>query len=186
MTGAVDPQRDLAAIATTILAHARPGQVILHSQPLYGGTETLLARTLAAGARSRAHVGGRRVPAGLLAGTGADRKHPVVVATGDKGLAGGLNTNVLRVVTNQLREWQKAGIEVDAPRLRGTVSWPGFGRHGEDHFGFVFVVDSFTGELDRVGRFHRLGDDAVANRRVQAAGETRRGAVKPSRRCWAR
>jgi methionine-gamma-lyase len=36
----------MAAIATTILAHVRPGDVILHSQPLYGGTETLLARTL--------------------------------------------------------------------------------------------------------------------------------------------
>ncbi|MBR0694311.1 cystathionine gamma-synthase family protein [Bradyrhizobium lablabi] len=37
----------MAAIATTILAYARPGDVILHSQPLYGGTETLLAKTLA-------------------------------------------------------------------------------------------------------------------------------------------
>ncbi|MCK8784604.1 cystathionine gamma-synthase family protein [Roseomonas sp. NAR14] len=37
----------MAAIATTILAYARPGDVILHSQPLYGGTETLLARTFA-------------------------------------------------------------------------------------------------------------------------------------------
>jgi methionine-gamma-lyase len=37
----------MAAIATTILAFARPGDVILHSQPLYGGTETLLAKTLA-------------------------------------------------------------------------------------------------------------------------------------------
>lgn len=37
----------MAAIATTILAHARPGDVILHSQPLYGGTETLVAKTLA-------------------------------------------------------------------------------------------------------------------------------------------
>jgi methionine-gamma-lyase len=37
----------MAAIATTILAVARPGDVILHSQPLYGGTETLLANTLA-------------------------------------------------------------------------------------------------------------------------------------------
>jgi methionine-gamma-lyase len=37
----------MAAIATTILAFARPGNVILHSQPLYGGTETLLAKTLA-------------------------------------------------------------------------------------------------------------------------------------------
>jgi methionine-gamma-lyase len=37
----------MAAITTTILSVARPGDVILHSQPLYGGTETLLARTLA-------------------------------------------------------------------------------------------------------------------------------------------
>jgi methionine-gamma-lyase len=31
----------------TILAFVRPGDVILHSQPLYGGTETLFAKTLA-------------------------------------------------------------------------------------------------------------------------------------------
>ena len=36
----------MSAIATTLLAFARPGDVIVHSQPLYGGTETLLARTL--------------------------------------------------------------------------------------------------------------------------------------------
>jgi methionine-gamma-lyase len=36
----------MSAITTAILATARPGDVILHSQPLYGGTETLLARTL--------------------------------------------------------------------------------------------------------------------------------------------
>ncbi|OKO90140.1 methionine gamma-lyase [Bradyrhizobium sp. NAS80.1] len=36
----------MSAIATTILACVRPGDVILHSQPLYGGTETLLANTL--------------------------------------------------------------------------------------------------------------------------------------------
>jgi len=37
----------MSAISTTILAFARPGDVILHSQPLYGGTETLIAKTLA-------------------------------------------------------------------------------------------------------------------------------------------
>ncbi len=37
----------MSAISTTILAFARPGDVILHSQPLYGGTETLLSRTMA-------------------------------------------------------------------------------------------------------------------------------------------
>ena len=37
----------MSAIATTLLAYARPGDAVLHSQPLYGGTETLLAKTLA-------------------------------------------------------------------------------------------------------------------------------------------
>jgi methionine-gamma-lyase len=37
----------MSAIATTILAFARPGDVVLHSQPLYGGTETLISKTLA-------------------------------------------------------------------------------------------------------------------------------------------
>src|SRR5262249_35582616 len=37
----------MAAITTTLLAFGRPGDVILHSQPLYGGTETLLSNTMA-------------------------------------------------------------------------------------------------------------------------------------------
>lgn len=37
----------MSAIATTLLAFARPGDVILHSQPLYGGSETLVTRTFA-------------------------------------------------------------------------------------------------------------------------------------------
>jgi methionine-gamma-lyase len=37
----------MAAITTTILAFVRPGDVVLHSQPLYGGTETLLSNTMA-------------------------------------------------------------------------------------------------------------------------------------------
>ncbi|MBX5172497.1 cystathionine gamma-synthase family protein [Rhizobium sp. NZLR1b] len=35
----------MSAIATTLFAFVRPGDAILHSQPLYGGTETLLAKT---------------------------------------------------------------------------------------------------------------------------------------------
>jgi methionine-gamma-lyase len=38
----------MSAIATTILSFVRPGDSILHSQPLYGGTETLVSRTLSA------------------------------------------------------------------------------------------------------------------------------------------
>src|SRR6266545_798112 len=29
--------------------------------------------------------------------------------------------------------------------LAGTVSWPGFGKRGEDWFGFIFRVTRFTG-----------------------------------------
>ena len=38
----------------------------------------------------------------------------MIVVTTDKGLCGGLNTNVLRSVTNKLRELQSAGITVQA------------------------------------------------------------------------
>ena len=37
----------MAAIATAMLAYVRPGETVLHSRPLYGGTETLLLKTLA-------------------------------------------------------------------------------------------------------------------------------------------
>jgi len=35
----------MSAISTTLLAFVKPGDAILHSQPLYGGTETLLTKT---------------------------------------------------------------------------------------------------------------------------------------------
>jgi len=38
----------------------------------------------------------------------------IIVVTTDKGLCGGMNTNVLRAVTNQLRELQNAGVEAQA------------------------------------------------------------------------
>lgn len=53
--------------------------------------------------------------------------------------------DVVACIRRELRE--EAGIEATVLRLRGTVSWPGFGRDGSDHFGFIFVVDAFTGEV---------------------------------------
>jgi 8-oxo-dGTP diphosphatase len=29
--------------------------------------------------------------------------------------------------------------------LCGTISWPGFGKNGEDWFGFIFRIDRFRG-----------------------------------------
>ena len=47
------------------------------------------------------------------------KKVGVIVVTTDKGLCGGMNTNVLRVVTNKLRELQDAGVATDAVAIGG-------------------------------------------------------------------
>lgn len=62
------------------------------------------------------------------------------------GLGGKLepDEDVLAGLRRELRE--EACIECWAVRLRGTISWPGFGKQGEDWLGFVFVVDAFSGE----------------------------------------
>ena len=47
------------------------------------------------------------------------KKVGVIVVTTDKGLCGGMNTNVLRVVTNKLRELQDAGVATEAVAIGG-------------------------------------------------------------------
>lgn len=42
---------------------------------------------------------------------------------------------------------EEAGIQAQEVILRGTISWPGFGKGGEDWFGFIFRVDSWSGKL---------------------------------------
>lgn len=42
------------------------------------------------------------------------KKVGVVVVTTDKGLCGGLNTNVLRLVTNRMREFDAKGLKIEA------------------------------------------------------------------------
>jgi F-type H+-transporting ATPase subunit gamma len=43
----------------------------------------------------------------------------IIVVTADKGLCGGLNTNVLRLVLNRVREWEAAGEEIEACAVGG-------------------------------------------------------------------
>lgn len=43
----------------------------------------------------------------------------IIVVTSDKGLCGGLNTNVLRLALNQLKEWQGQNVEVEVAALGG-------------------------------------------------------------------
>jgi F-type H+-transporting ATPase subunit gamma len=66
----------------------------------------------------------------------------VIVVTADKGLCGGLNTNVLRLALAKIREWEAAGEEIEACAI------------GNKGFGFMQrlganVVSHVTGLGDR-------------------------------------
>ncbi len=50
------------------------------------------------------------------------------------------------VVSGVRREvLEEGGVECEELLLAGTVSWPGFGKGGEDWFGFIFRVDRYGG-----------------------------------------
>ena len=64
----------------------------------------------------------------MIAGNGGKKVGFIVVST-DKGLCGGLNTNVLRAVTNKLRELDGQGIKADVVTI-GNKSTGFFNRIG--------------------------------------------------------
>ena len=92
----------------------------------------------------------------LLAGTGRDDVHLLVVATSDRGLCGGFNSSIVREARRRIRELAAAGKTVKVL----CVGRKGRGQLIRDHGGLI--VDT----IDEVGR-PRLGFDdaqAIANR----------------------
>ena len=61
------------------------------------------------------------------------------------GLGGKIerDEDVVACMRREIRE--EAAIECTSMQLRGTISWPGFGKNGEDWLGFVFVIDGWEG-----------------------------------------
>ena len=61
------------------------------------------------------------------------------------GLGGKLEPgeDVAAGMCREIRE--EAGLECLDLSLRGTLNWPGFGKRGEDWFGFLFVITRFKG-----------------------------------------
>ena len=50
------------------------------------------------------------------------------------------------IVTGIKREiMEEAGITCESITLRGTINWTGFGPKNEDWFGFIFLIDHFSG-----------------------------------------
>lgn len=62
------------------------------------------------------------------------------------GLGGKLepDEHVVEGIRRELRE--EAAVEVRSLRLRGTVTWTGFGPSETDWLGFVFLVEAWDGE----------------------------------------
>lgn len=90
------------------------------------------------------------------------------------GLGGKMerDEDALTCARRELQE--EAGIEAQDMNLRGTVSWPGFGRKGEDWFAFIFLVTKFDGiPLDR----NPEGELVWVDRNLVAAAD-------PSLRFW--
>jgi len=84
-----------------------------------------------------------------------DRKHTLLVHRNKRkndehfGKYNGLGGKLLPgedIVSGIRREiLEEAGIHSVNINLRGTINWTNFGRNGEDWFGFIFRIDSFTG-----------------------------------------
>src|SRR5947207_2907746 len=63
------------------------------------------------------------------------------------GLGGKLDAgeDVVSCMKREIRE--ESDLECLELELRGTISWPGFGKGGEDWFGFIFVIPSWSGTV---------------------------------------
>lgn len=61
------------------------------------------------------------------------------------GLGGKMESNedICTCMTREIME--EAGITVTEMSLRGTINWSGFGKKGEDWFGFLFLITAFEG-----------------------------------------
>jgi F-type H+-transporting ATPase subunit gamma len=87
----------------------------------------------------------------------------IIVVTADKGLCGGLNTNVLRLALNKVKDWEQAGEDIEACAI------------GNKGLGFlqrlgVNVISQVTGLGDRphmeklIGAVKVMLDAYIANR----------------------
>jgi F-type H+-transporting ATPase subunit gamma len=99
-------QKITAAMKVVAASRLRRAQEAVEAARPYASRMERVLASLAAGVAGRAGV------PPLLAGTGKDDVHMLVVATADRGLAGGFNASILREARRRIRELDNAGKTV--------------------------------------------------------------------------
>ena len=61
------------------------------------------------------------------------------------GLGGRLDPGESVVACMRREVLEESGLAAEEMVLRGTISWPGFGKAGEAWFGFIFRIDRWSG-----------------------------------------
>jgi F-type H+-transporting ATPase subunit gamma len=124
------------AMQMTAAAKLRRAQDAAQAARPYAQKMSAVIGNLAGGAKGT--VGASR----LLAGTGNDANHLLIVATADRGLCGGFNTNIVRVAKRQLERLSRDGKKVKILCI---------GRKGRDQLKRLYgsmIIDT----VDFVGR----------------------------------
>jgi F-type H+-transporting ATPase subunit gamma len=94
------------AMQMVAAARLRRAQEAAESARPYAEKMSQVISSLASGAKNQPGA-----PA-LLAGTGKDKVHLLVVATADRGLCGAFNTNIVRLARQRIRELERDGKQV--------------------------------------------------------------------------
>ena len=61
------------------------------------------------------------------------------------GLGGRIEPDESVVAGIRREVLEESGLVAEELELRGTISWPGFGKDGEAWFGFIFRIDRWSG-----------------------------------------
>ena len=119
------------AMQMVAAARLRRAQEAAQAARPYAEKMSAVISSLASGAKGQPGA-----PA-LLAGTGSDRVHLLIVATADRGLCGAFNTNIARLARQRIAALQREGKEVKILAV---------GRKGRDQLRRQYaslIVDSF-------------------------------------------
>ncbi len=76
----------------------------------------------------------------------------MIIVTSDRGLCGGLNTNLLKAVMKQMKEWDSQSVEIDLCSIgsKGTSFMKRFGGHvvaEKSHLGDAPKIDDLVGPI---------------------------------------